>query len=132
MTNDGCFYCRNSKEIPTGKPKGKYFYYTREKGVIPGPDTLEAAQECVEFSSRIGFSIEGYYRHMWFEGDGDCLELVIPGYLDVDLNEEQEDGQILTRIHICEFDQIERWAAFWGKELRKRGWNQLPEKDDDK
>lgn len=63
-----------------------------------------------------GFQIGGYYTHMWFEQDGDCLTWHIEG-----------DGMFPTpgrtiEFHICDFRQIEKFVKLWGRELRKRGW----------
>jgi len=64
-----------------------------------------------------GFSIGGYYSHIWFERDGDCLTVRIGSNGDF-----PRDGDEAAEFHICDFTQIEKCVLFWGKELRRRGW----------
>ena len=81
----------------------------------------ELVVECPGGEPQEGFQIGGYYSHMWFERQDQleangCLEWMIcsDGEFPSDTPE--------TQFHLCDFRQLEQFVAFWGKELRRRGW----------
>lgn len=86
------------------------------------------AADCPRFDPRDGFQMGGTYTHMWFESSkadaepNGCLEWVIQGDLDFPIPDNGPEGRLPIKIHICDFRQIEAWVAFWGQELRSRGW----------
>ncbi len=82
----------------------------------------EKVMECPKADLRFGFQIGGYFSYMYFErGDGvpnDCIEWI----LGSDGEFPTEDKEKSIQFHICDFRQIEKFVAVWGKELRRRGW----------
>lgn len=126
-----CFSCRNSvkvDDVHVARTGGGFHHQHRCSKGLPMPDQqpdiedAEIVRQCPGGDPQLGFQIGGYYSHMWFEGDGSCLEWRICS-----------DGEFPTdkpeiSFHICDFEQIERFVEFWGKELRRRG---LIETDDD-
>lgn len=130
---DGCFYCKNSTNArPLGysfeeslaDPKDKSGWgYDCKLGIdnseldgIPA----EMGAKCPKFDPRVGFQMGGYYTHMWFEEDGDCLTWVIQGDGEFPIDENDAERKFL-RFYICDFEEIEMFVKFWGDELRRRG-----------
>lgn len=118
-----CFDCRKHITLPFSEKEG-WRYQCKE-----GRDTKGAnPMTCPGGDVQRGFQIGGYYTHMWFETDGSlvsegatndpCLTWMIAS----DGEFPTEDGEVGIRFHLCDFTQLEAWVAFWGKELRKRGW----------
>ena len=129
--SEACFYCRNCGESEIDKISWRY---NCKLGIdnTGFDDAKIISEKCQGFNPRNGFQMGGYYTHMWFErgdkarfpppegGETPCLEWIIQGDLKFPIpNNVQREP---TRIHICDFTQIESWVEFWGKELRKRGW----------
>jgi len=130
-----CFYCRHSVSRTDLARSGTHdAIYDCVLGIDNSAMNGGADQviACPKGDPRVGFQMGGYYTHMWFEVDGatpeeggepnTCLRWHIMG-----------DGQFPTEedrtVHICDFTQLEYFVAFWGKELRRRGW--ITEDDDD-
>lgn len=115
MKNNKCFYCLNHGEGVAADNKG--WYHPCKLGVEN--DGMQDITKCEKYMPNNGFQIGGYYSHMHFEQDEheDCLTWVI--HSDGEFPTDDEDA--MTRFHICDFEQIERWVKFWGKELRKNG-----------
>lgn len=123
----GCFYCRNYLNA-RANPDGPGWVYDCRLGLDTSTIAYnpEAVTACPSGDVQLGFQIGGYYRHMWFDGEtpvfigggatiGGCLDLHIQGDAEFPQGESME-------FHLCEFQQLEEWVAFWGKELRRRGW----------
>lgn len=121
-----CFNCLNSRKVDAFEPReGGGFHHQsrcakglRQPDAERGVDSDEIMMRCPEVSPSVGFQIGGYVSHTWFEngGDGGCLDLVIASD-----GEFPTDGEGM-RFHLCDWRQVEEWVAFWGKELRRRGW----------
>ena len=130
---DACFYCRNAisgrvlndgnfQEVLKNPSVGGWGYDCRlgleNESLNGGP---RVAASCSGFDPRIGFQIEGYYTHMWFEKKPHgCLTWIIQG--DGEFPVSDDDAEELLEFSICDFTEIENFVRFWGKELRKRGW----------
>ena len=134
MTTNGardvaCFHCRCGKHEDQMVPRaggGFHHQFTCSKGLpMPssgsGKSDVELVVECPGGEPQEGFQIGGYYSHMWFERQDQleangCLEWMIcsDGEFPSDTPE--------TQFHLCDFRQLEQFVAFWGKELRRRGW----------
>ncbi len=125
-----CWYCRN---VCNTRNDGSGWTHDCKLGIdnTGFDDVSKLAEQCKSFDMRKGFQMGGYYTHMWFEYDGTlpeeggaadgCMNWVIQGDLEFPIQDEDTQSEPM-RIHICDFEQIEEWVAFWGKELRRRGW----------
>lgn len=116
MRNNNCLDCLNMGE---GIPAENTGWYHPCKLGLPNED-LQDLSLCHRFEPNMGFQMGGYYTHTHFEGfpNSGCIELIIHGDLEFPKTDQIE----WIRVHICDFTQIEDWVAFWGKELRRRGW----------
>ena len=115
----GCFNCRHHTN---GRIEVPGWSYDCQLGIVN--DHImerEDCRLCPHFSPNIGFQIGGYYTHMWFTRDGDCLNWHIQGDGQNPIAEEDQSRQPLE-FHLCEFEQLESFVKFWGEELRRRGW----------
>lgn len=142
-----CFDCRNSRSVDgmVEREGGGYHHqYTCAKGLhqpdrVEGVPDVEIVQQCPGGDPRFGFQIGGYYSHMWLEGGSKVpCEPKCPGAMCQDGCKRESscmtwciasDGEFPTKdgepgitFHVCDWHQIERFVAFWGKELRRRGW----------
>lgn len=118
-----CFDCRKHITLPFDQKEG-WRYQCKEGRETKGANPMT----CPGGDVQRGFQIGGYYSHMWFETEGStvaeganhdpCLNWMIAS----DGEFPTENGEVGIEFHLCDFTQIERWVAFWGKELRKRGW----------
>jgi hypothetical protein len=125
-----CFACRNSRRSDKHVPReggGFHHQYWCVKGfAMPDSDPLQSDADqvvkCAGGDPREGFQIGGYYSHMWFERKSEepnaCLDWMIASNGEF----PTADDSAGIKFHICDFRQIERFVAFWGKELRRRGW----------
>lgn len=125
--SSGCFYCRNHRDQrPHQSGTGWAVSCKRGLDTEKVADSPEGVLACEKGDVQFGFQIGGYYRHMHFDGEapqdlgdgatlGGCLELHIEGDAEFPQNGEMQ-------FHLCDFHQLEEWVAFWGKELRRRGW----------
>lgn len=115
-----CFHCRNSiGEIKP--PDGWVYTCTKGQTILPDGDDPIAVERCPEGAPRYGFQIGGYWTHMWFEKkspQAHCLEWKICS----DGEFPTKDRQPGMEFHICDFRQMEKFVAYWGKIFRERGW----------
>lgn len=125
-----CFHCRHAiqrSSVTVPREGGGFHHqYSCSKGLpMPSssPDISDAdiVSACPGGAPTEGFQIGGYYSHMWFESENnspdDCLTWVIGS--DGEFPTIEKEKRI--ELHVCDFRQIERFVAFWGRELRKRG-----------
>lgn len=136
--SSGCFHCRNHCD-DRPHPSGIGWAYSCRHGLDTEqvPDSPDGVLACSKGDVQYGFQIGGYYRHMYFEGEppvflgggcrlGGCLDLHIQGDAEFPQGKDIE-------LELCEFQQLEEWVKFWGKELRRRGWVvDEPEEDAEK
>ncbi len=126
-----CFRCRHGgRQLGEHRSHGSTSIFNCALGIDNSMMNggIEQVLACPKGDPRVGFQIGGYYTHMWFEYDGtppaeggnpnSCLEWMIAS----DGEFTTEDDKPGIEFHICDFTQIERWVAFWGEELRRRGW----------
>jgi len=115
MKHNECFYCLHALE---GVPAENTGWYHPCKFKINNESMIKIS-ECPQYYPCDGFQMGGHYTHTHFQcGDNldDCLLLYING----DMEFPQSDPRKWLRIHICDFEQIERWVEFWGKYLRSK------------
>lgn len=117
MKVNNCFYCLNADHKNGINVDGEPGWYYPCNLDIENQG-LENISSCEKYSMNHGFQMGGYYTHMHFEIDGCCLQWVIHG----DGENPKNDKNDWSRVHICDFRQIEEWVKVWGKELRARGW----------
>lgn len=136
MKGDACFHCKHQINahvhtvVENGRERSNGWWYDCALD-LPNEHLnggVKIAMTCPSCDPMEGFQMGGYYTHMWFEDDGGCLEWVIQGNGEFPTELGDETKQL--RFHICDFTQIEQFVKFWGKELRKRGWNELGEDND--
>ena len=110
-----CFYCRNSCNAkPHPSTIGWWFNCSLGLDNTNLNGEIEDALKCPQVNPRYGFQIGGYYTHMWFEPDGDCLTWVIASNGQSPTKDEAE----MIRFHICEFKQIEDFVRFWKERVK--------------
>ena len=89
---------------------------------------VEQVLACPKGEPRIGFQIGGCYTHMWFEycgtppADGGVPNACLEWHIASDGKFPTQDNSSGIQFHICDFEQIEAFVAFWRAELRRRGW----------
>jgi len=113
MKNNACFNCINSLEGILAENTG---WYNPCKFDIKN-EGLQNIKKCKKYTPNNGFQLGGYYTKMHFEKDGKCLSWYIHG----DGEFPSDDPNEWIKFHVCDFNQIEKWAKFWGKQLRKGG-----------
>ncbi len=86
----------------------------------PDPEPVPMA----EGDPRTGFHLGEGYTPMWFKQDGFELEPVggLVWVIDSDGETPIQPAEKRIELHIRDFREVEAWVAFWGKELRRRGW----------
>lgn len=117
-----CFACRASggSDNHVARDGGGFHHQYICSKNLPMPSSsadmsdADLVSACPGGEPREGFQIGGYYSHMWFEPEGSCLNWNICS------DGEFPTDQPTIQFHICDFTQLERFVAFWGKELRKR------------
>jgi hypothetical protein len=110
-----CFYCKNSKN---GRPAEIGWSYDCSFGLDNSKlvGDVDDVLKCKKGDPRVGFQIGGYYTHMWFEKDGDCLSWIIAS----DGEFPTDDPKKFIVFHICDFEQLKDFVEFWGKELHRK------------
>jgi len=119
-----CFYCHHGAKGCTDRIGWSYDCSKGRDNTDLG-DRPEHMIKCPEAEPRVGFQIGGYYTHMDFQEDGDCLTWRIWS----DGNFPTDEPEI--QFHICGFWQMEEFVAFWGPVLRKRFPRHFEEAADD-
>lgn len=113
MENNNCFDCLNHDKNNQILAENRGWYSPCKFGFKN--ENLVKIESCKKYKPNKGFQIGGYYTHMHFEADGDCLEW----YIHSDGEFPNDNNHIV--FHICDFKQIEEWVKFWGEYLRKKG-----------
>lgn len=113
MKNNNCFYCLHHDELNSIIAENNGWYHHCKLNIQN--EDLQDIKSCEGYKPNNGFQIGGYYTHMHFEPDGDCLEWIIHSDGDFPRNDPSD----WIRFHICDFEQIVKWVDFWKNELKK-------------
>lgn len=115
MKKNNCFNCKHHGEGTGADNNGWYhecLFNIQNDGLLD-------IEKCIKFEPNRGFSIGGYYTHMYFEKDGDQINWIIQGNGEFPKSLNDKDEWI--KFNAIEFEQLEYFVEFWGKELRKKG-----------
>jgi len=119
--SSGCFNCRNQTNGRIVEPGWRY---DCKLGLNNEHiKTIKDMSGCPMCEPQLGFQVGGYYSHMFFVRyspmkENNCLEWHILSNGDFPKKENEPHIQL----HICDFEQLERFVEFWREELEKRGW----------
>ena len=110
-----CFYCENHFNAHIEKPG---WSHDCKEGIDNSNlnNGIEDVVNCPKGKPQFGFQIGGYYTHMVFQKNSECLTWIIKS--DGCFPTDDENEQI--KFHVCNFKQIERFVEFWGNYLRKK------------
>lgn len=135
-----CFYCRNSLRRDDLVRSGTHdVIYDCALGIDNSAmnGTIEQVIACPSGDPRQGFQIGGYYTHMWFtyEGtppnEGGNPNGCLLWHIASDGESPTHDGTDRINFHLCDFEQLEAFVAFWRTELERRGWLTKDEEAED-